>query len=142
MRIITLLVFTLITSCAVKKVPLKSLDADAGNLIKFHVNFLKAKTNTMDISASAIAKDGDVVIKKEEIECGKGDEVGTVLKLQHVREPYLFISRSFKEFVVVCENRNFVNVEGDFYLKFKNIHALEQGMPGKVLASDVKVVFQ
>ncbi len=142
MKFVSIIFFVFLSSCAVKKLPIKNPEVKANDLIQFNVIFLKQKNNSMDIAVSAISLKDEVVIKKGDISCGKGNEIGTVAKLIKVKEPYLYLSKSFKEFIVVCQNSKFKTTAGEFYLNFLNIHAVEGGLPGKVVASNVKVVFQ
>ncbi len=144
MKTVVLILSVLLLSmgCTRKKIVLKSNDLKGGTHTQFHVNFLKDKGNTFDVSLSAMGtKDLTVAVKKDEITCGKGTEVGFVKKIKNVDQPYLLIYQTYREFLIICENPNFKNVAGPFYVHFKNFHLFKEGMPADVLESDIKLQF-
>lgn len=144
MKAVSLLSLLLLFSCAGRKIQLKSNDYEISEHARLRVNFLKDEGNNMDVSVSGLSTKPDqaVAIKKEEIGCGKGKEKGFVRKLQKIKEPYIVLNQTSKEFIVICDNPNFSDISGNFYLTFKNIYTYTEGMPDKVLASDIKVEFQ
>jgi hypothetical protein len=140
-----LAVLTLLTglfSCASKPIPLTIHEYDLKGAAKLTVNHLKQKSSRIDIGLLGISsKEDSVVIRKDEVSCGKGDVIGTVTKFPKVdKVPFIILPKSmFLEFSVICSNPNFSTTPGNVYLEIKNIFALNEGMPGKVLASDIKI---
>lgn len=143
MKLFLLLTSALVLfSCASKPVVLKTHEYDLKDTAKFTVNFLKDKSNRMDIGLLGIStKEDAVVIKKDEIICGKGTEAGVISKFAKAEnDPFIVLPKAiFKEFVIVCKNPNFATIIGNAYLEIKNIYAFTDGQPGKVLVSDIKI---
>lgn len=140
--LMSLTLLAVVASCSSKQVVLEKTDYDLKDKAKVTVQFLKQKSKKYDIGLLGIStKDDAVVIKKEEIGCGKGAEAGIITKFIKIeKEPFIIFSRAnFKDFVLVCENQNFKNVEGNVYVSVKNIYSLKDGAPGNVLASDMKI---
>lgn len=143
MKALSVLALLLVViSCSSKKVVLESTQYDLKDQGKLTVQFLKDKGTRFDIGLLALStKQDSLVVKKEEIGCGKGAEAGFISKyLKIEKEPFLIISKNtFKEFILVCANDNFKTVEGNVYLTFKNLYKLTDGAPGAAIASDVKI---
>lgn len=143
MRFLTVLTLLLaLFSCASKPIPLTVHEYDLKDAAKLTVNFLKDKSDRLDIGLLGIsAKEDAVVIKKEEMGCGKGTEVGKITKFGKVtKEPFIILPKSmFLEFYLVCENPNFKITIGNPYIEIKHVYTLTDGLPGKVVASDIKL---
>lgn len=138
----SLALLVVLMSCSSKKVVLKDTQYDLKGQAKLTIQFLKDKSTRADIGILSLStKEDTVIIKKEEVGCGKGTEPGMISKFLKIEsDPFIMIPKSmFKEFILVCSNPNFKQTTGDFYLTFKNLYKLTDGAPGAVLASDVKI---
>lgn len=131
----------LLSACTATKVKLENTDYTVGNAAKFSVLFLKAKTKGFDVSLNSISTgDKSLLVRKDEVSCGKG-EVPGVVKFMKASDTYIIIPvGSFKEFIVLCGNKELAKAEGEYYVKIKHLYESTLDIQlGKVVASDVVV---
>lgn len=131
-----------IFSCSSKPVELTVREYDVKDAAKLTVQFVKNKSTRLDIGLLGIStKEDAVVLKKEEMGCGKGTEAGKITKFGKVEnDPFIVLPKVvFKEFYIVCENPTFATNTGNAYIEIKNVYSFVNGAPGKVLASDIKI---
>ncbi len=130
-----------LSACTTTKVALEQTEYTAGNAVKFNVLFLKAKSKGFDVSLNSISTlDKTLLVRKDEVSCGKGTVAG-VVKFMKASDTYIVIPAvSFKEFIVICANKELATAEGDRFVKIKSIYESTTDIqPGKVVASNVVV---
>lgn len=144
--LINLSILIILSSCAAKRALLSSNEYNLKDKAKLTVNFLKLKKKAVDIGLVGISTtENGVVIKKTDLECGIGDQIGKISKIEKVtNEPFIILTQNvFKEFIIICRDVTpATNADENVYLKIKNLYALKNGSPDKVIASDIKIEFK
>jgi hypothetical protein len=132
-------------SCSTTTVKLATTKFTVEKTAVLSVFFFKTKQKGFDLSLNGTSLTGkSVVIRKDEISCGRGTTVGVIRGIGKVSDQYIMLpAESYKEFHVYCGNNEIITATGDFYVKFKNIYESNiAGNPEKVIASDVMLVLK
>ncbi|MBY0415846.1 MAG: hypothetical protein K2Q18_16865 [Bdellovibrionales bacterium] len=140
----TLSLTLLVASCAgVQNVKLETSEFKVANAARFNVGFFKTKSKGFDVSLSGISLSGkSVVIRKDEISCGRGTTNGVIRGLGKLGNDQFLVlpAETFKEFHVYCGNSEINSAEGNYYVKIKNIYTSNiTGQPEKAIAADVRL---
>ncbi|MBA2404893.1 MAG: hypothetical protein H0V66_09000 [Bdellovibrionales bacterium] len=141
----TLSILVAAISCSSKPITLKTHEYHVGDAAKLTVQFVKDKVTRIDIGLLGLStKEDAVVLKKEDMGCGKGIEAGAITKFgKAVDDPFIVLPKAiFKEFYIVCESPNFGSIVGNAYIEIKKVYSFNNGSPGKVIASDIKLVLK
>ncbi len=139
------LVLLMTVACTSVIVPLTTHEFVAPQAANLKVNFFKTKPKGFDLALNGTSLTGNsVVIRKDEITCGRGTLVGVIRGIGKVSDSYIMLpAESFKEFHVYCGNKEITTATGDYYVKIKNIYeANNAGQPDKIIASDVMLVLK
>jgi hypothetical protein len=139
------LALLLSASCSSVVIPLQTKEFPVTNAAKLNVLFFKTKSKGFDLALNGSSATGkSVVIRKDEITCGRGETIGVVRGIGKVSDQYIMLpAESFKEFHVYCGNKEILAATGDYFVKFKNVYdSNNAGQPDKVIASDVMLVLK
>lgn len=139
------LMLLMVVSCSSVIVPLATNDFVVPNAANLKVYFFKTKPKGFDLALNGTSLTGkSVVIRKDEITCGRGSLVGVIRGIGKVSDSYIMLpAESYKEFHVYCGNKEITTATGDYYVKIKNIYESNNaGQPDKIIASDVMLVLK
>lgn len=139
------LVLLLSASCSSVVVPLQTKEFIIPNAAKLNVFFFKTKSKGFDLSLNGVSITGkSVVIRKDEVICGRGETVGVIRGIGKVSDQYIMLpAETYKEFHVYCGNKEILTATGDYFVKIKNVYdSNNAGQPDKVIASDVILVLK
>lgn len=137
------LVALIAASCAgTQTVTLQTTEFTVPKTAKFSVFFFKTKGKGFDVALNGTSLTGNsLVIRKDEVSCGRGTTVGVIRGMAKVGDQYIMLpGESYKEFQVYCGNSEILKAEGEYYVKIKNIYSANiAGQPEKIIASDVRL---
>ena len=139
--VLSLVLLFSVACSSTKTVPLTVTDHTIPGAAKLTVGFFKTKSKGFDLSLRGTSTTGkSVVIRKDEITCGRGETLGNIRGIGKVgNDPYIMLpAESYKEFHVYCGNKEITTAAGEYYVKIKNVYEANiAGQPDKAIASDI-----
>lgn len=141
MKLFTLLLALLLSSCAVgKKTRLEHYDYPLTTEAKLTVNSVTRTNDKIVLKLLGISVGEEIIgIKDEDVQCGLGEE-----KIEDVtisEKVIIMPKTNFIEFEIVCKNDSPLSTVDKPYLFFKNLYVIKENSTSRVISSNVRIDF-